>query len=96
MMFLLHLLVLPWTVFVGVVQLVAKALGLPTRLTLMTATTMQCPAHHPNAVMGRWTCACGANYLGHAFEPCPICHMPAGWMRCEKCGLAIRSPWKDD
>ncbi len=92
----LRLLVLPWTLLVAGVRLTANLLGLPARLRSMTAGTLVCPAHHPNALMGRWTCACGATYLGHVFGPCPVCGMPAGWVKCERCGLAIRSPWKDD
>jgi hypothetical protein len=70
-------------------------LRLPGRLRAMHAAVLECPAGHPNPVMGRWTCGCGATYLGHAFGPCPICGLPAGWVDCERCGLAIRSPWKE-
>lgn len=64
------------------------------RLVAGARITIVCPVGHPNRLEGRWSCGCGASYLGHAFGPCPICGLPAGFVSCERCGLAIRSPWK--
>lgn len=85
---------LPWIVLVGAVRVVVAVIAWPWRLRARAAAVIVCPAGHANAVMGRWTCSCGAVFLGHVFGPCPICGMPAGWARCETCGLAIASPWK--
>mgnify|MGYP000907691071 CR=1 FL=1 len=88
-------LALPWMVVVAVGRFVLAALKLPWQLRAKSADVLLCGAGHANPTHGRWTCGCGAVYLGHAFAPCPICGMPAGWVKCETCGLAIRSPWKD-
>jgi hypothetical protein len=89
-------LALPWTLAIGAVRLLITVVTFPWRVRARAAVTIDCPAGHPNTLMGRWSCSCGAAYMGHVFGPCPICGMPAGWMRCEVCGLAIRSPWKDE
>lgn len=94
--FLIGVVTLPGWVLVGIVRAVIALVRWPWQLRLKTADTLLCPAGHGNPVMGRWNCTCGATYAGHAFGCCPICHMPAGWLRCEACGLAIRSPWKND
>lgn len=94
--FLAGALALPWTIAFAVMRLTVAILRWPRVHRAKSASVICCPSGHPNPVMGRWTCSCGAAYLGHAFGPCPICGMPAGWMRCEVCGLALRSPWKDD
>ena len=93
---LVALLALPWTLLTGAVRLAARLAKLPRLVRAKNADHVVCPDGHPNAVMGRWACKCGANYLGHAFGPCPVCGAPAGWLRCETCGLAIRSPWKEN
>lgn len=93
---LVGLVALPWTILVGVVRLLLALIQIPWRWHQRSANTLSCPSGHRNAVLGRWTCACGAAYLGHAFGKCPVCRMPAGWMRCEQCGLAIRSPWRNE
>ena len=86
----------PWIIIVGALRLVVGLVRLPWKLRAITNDRLVCPDGHPNSVMGRWSCRCGADYLGHVFGPCPVCGMPAGWVKCERCGLAIRSPWKDD
>ncbi len=91
---LLWVLVAPWVLLVAVVRFVFALLRFPGRVAVRLGDTLPCPVGHPNPLQGRWTCSCGANYLGHAFAPCPICNLPAGFIRCETCGLAIRSPWK--
>lgn len=88
------LLTAPWIVLAAVVRAVVGLVRLPRRIQARSADQLFCPDGHSNPVMGRWSCRCGANYLGHAFGPCPVCGFPAGWIRCEVCGLAIRSPWK--
>lgn len=90
------LIALPATLTVAVVRALVWVIRWPRRVRLRAAATLICPSGHPNPVMGRWTCGCGAAYLGHAFANCPICGMPAGWLRCATCGLAIPSPWKDE
>lgn len=90
------LLALPWTIAFALVRLVTSILWLPRKLRAKSSNVIRCQSGHPNPVMGRWTCGCGAVYLGHAFGPCPICGLPAGWVRCEVCGLALKSPWKGD
>lgn len=91
---LLAILTAPWVLLWSGLRMIATTIGLPGRFQAMNADTLFCPDGHPNPLMGRWTCNCGANYIGHAFAPCSICGMPAGWVRCESCSLAIRSPWK--
>lgn len=93
---ILFLLALPWTLVHWAVRACLRLYRLPRRLRAMKADELPCPDGHPNPVMGRWTCGCGATYAGHAFGPCPVCHQPAGWMSCGRCGLALRSPWKED
>ncbi len=88
-------LALPWVLVVAAWRFIVAVLRLPWQLQAKSADMLLCPAGHPNPTHGRWTCSCSAVYLGHMFAPCPICGMPAGWVRCEVCGLAIRSPWKD-
>lgn len=92
---LLTLLAAPWILLAGAARLALRAAGLPRRLRAMASDSIRCPDGHANPLMQRWSCRCGAAYLGHAFGPCPICGAVAGWIRCERCGLAIRSPWKD-
>lgn len=92
---ILVLLAGPWIIAAVFVRACFALVRLPGRLGAGVAVSVGCPVGHPNALHGRWTCGCGAMYLGHAFAPCPVCGLPAGWMRCETCGLAIRSPWKD-
>lgn len=91
---LLFLLTAPWMVLVALARGALGLARLPGQLRARSADHLLCPDGHPNPVLGRWTCRCGAAYLGHAFAPCPVCGLPAGWVRCEVCGLAIRSPWK--
>lgn len=93
---LLFLLRAPWSVTFLLYRGTVRALRLPGALSARSATELSCPAGHANTVLGRWTCHCGATYLGHAFAPCPCCGAPAGWMKCETCGLALNSPWKND
>lgn len=92
---LLVLLAAPWAMCWGAWRGLVHLVHLPRRLRAMGAGTLTCPSGHVNSVMGRWTCSCGAVYLGHAFGPCPVCGMPAGWISCARCGLTIRSPWTD-
>lgn len=92
----LYVLAAPWMLLHVMVRACLWLWRLPRRLRAMRADELPCPDGHPNPVMGRWTCGCGGTYAGHAFAPCPLCRMPAGWMRCVQCGLSIRSPWKDD
>ncbi len=92
----LGLFALPWVIVVGLVRFVWACVCFPARVAAKASEKLMCPAGHPNALQGRWTCSCGATYLGHAFAPCPICGIPAGFLRCDRCGLAIRSPWKGD
>lgn len=93
---LVGIVTLPGMILAGFVRLLVALLSLPWQLRAKTAATLRCPGGHSNPVMGRWNCTCGATYAGHAFAPCPVCRLPAGWMRCEACGLAIRSPWKNE
>jgi hypothetical protein len=92
---LLFCVTLPWVITFALLRLLIALLRWPSRYRARNADVLRCAAGHPNNVMGRWTCSCGATYLGHVFGPCPICGMSAGWVRCERCDLAIRSPWKD-
>lgn len=89
------LLALPWTIAFALWRGVVALVRFPGAFRAKRAEVLPCPAGHTNQVFGRWTCGCGAAYLGHAFGPCPVCGMPAGWVRCEVCGLALRSPWKE-
>ena len=88
------ILTLPWILLVAVVKGIVGVVTLSRRVRTKVAP-LTCPDGHVNNTLGRWSCKCGATYLGHAFAPCPICGMPAGWVPCEVCGLAIRSPWKE-
>ncbi len=92
----LHLLAAPWTLALSAFRAARFFWRLPRRLRAMKVDELPCPDGHLNPVMGRWTCGCGSTYAGHAFAPCPLCRMPAGWMRCAQCGLSLRSPWQDD
>ncbi len=89
------LVTLPWAIVVALLRVVVALVRFPAAFRAKRAEFLLCPSGHRNQVFGRWTCGCGAAYLGHAFGPCPVCGMPAGWVRCEVCGLALRSPWKD-
>ena len=88
------LLMLPWVIAFGFVGLVRRAITFPRTLAAGTSDVIACPVGHTNHLLGRWTCACGSTYLGHAFAPCHFCHQPAGRISCAVCGLTIASPWR--
>ena len=92
--FLHAVLVLPWAITFGVVRGVRGLFRFRRALTAGKADSIVCPVGHANSLMGRWHCACGSTYLGHAFAPCPFCNLPAGKIDCAVCGLTILSPWK--
>lgn len=65
------------------------------RLTRARREQLVCPRGHLNEVIGRWSCdACGSEYLGWV-GACEVCRdESADWIPCERCGLAIRLPWR--
>lgn len=65
------------------------------RLARARCDTLVCPRGHANEVIGRWSCdACNSEYLGWV-GACEICRdESADWFPCERCGLAIKLPWR--
>ncbi len=53
----------------------------------------RCPRGHVVIVSGVYSCrVCGSRYEGLAWERCPICHAPGGYVACASCGLSVRNP----
>lgn len=85
----LVLLATPCAILWACVQIVRYAAGAVRALRSGMAMTITCPVGHRNDLLSRWECRCGATFLGHAFDACPACGLPAGWIACATCGLAI-------
>ena len=88
---ILVILAAPWAVWWACVSLVRRAVYARRALKAALSPTRSCPVGHPNDLLGRWTCSCSATFLGHAFDACPVCHLPAGWFPCRVCGLAVKA-----
>lgn len=80
-------------IYVALAEAAALVAGLG-RSRAALADTLPCPHGHPNATVGRFTCAsCHATYLGWVGR-CAICGAAAGWMPCEVCDVSIPLPWE--
>lgn len=88
-----RLLEAPYGVALAVVRLLRLVAQGPRAIRLARAALADartCPAGHVNRVEGRWGCRCGAQFVGHALGPCPVCGAVAGWFPCVQCGLAVK------
>lgn len=93
---LLFLLGSPFFALRGLLMIVRGVGALAHRVRAARAAlgaTLVCQNGHPNATVGRWSCAaCGATYHGWVGR-CAICSAPAGRMDCAACGVGIPLPW---
>lgn len=84
----------PWVVLAALLGGLTAILRVVRTIARHRASgaTLDCPARHANALVGRWKCSCGFDLVGHAFAACPSCGEEAGWFPCRTCGLGVQDP----
>ena len=89
-------LIAPWVIFALLRRYwraCSNLAGFLLGLRATFASHLRCPRGHLSSLHGVWECrTCGALFAGWAFQYCRVCGQSCGYVTCEHCGLAVKSP----
>lgn len=72
---------------------ILSVLRFGARLPKAFAVSLVCPRGHQLELYGTFKCSrCKAGREGAAFDPCGVCGARASYLRCDRCGLAVKAP----